>query len=296
MEIGSVSSNIELSKLLKIVETGYFPRIWDELIQHPDHSRYHWHLRFKRATDPPIKWEDIQLNDPAVVIILGDESSYQPLEAPSKVKAIFKCYLNDQPMDQRIFHLPVGPNPGIQALAPKPVKERPVNVFFSGNLHTGRKKLYQFFTSIRFLPFAVHHRLRNILGTNFHDRFPNSFINFTNKFQAGLSYEEYSRLLHDSKIVLCPPGNPGFETMRHYEALRAGCIVIGEPFHTTHFLNSAPIQFIDDWRDLEELVGALLADEERMNVLRDEAVNWWKRSGSERAVANYIYNCLSDLE
>jgi hypothetical protein len=284
-----VKSNIDLNEILQITESGYFPEIWENLQQKKEFNNYSWYIHFKRATDPPLQWDALEINQPTIVFVLGDESNYLPLGAPAGVKAIFVSYLNIPSPDERIFHLPVGPNPGVPLKQIREFSRRTNNVFFSGNLHTGRKALYRVFTGLGFLPFFIHHRLRNWLGTEFHDFFGPSYIRFTDKFLTGLPFDEYASVLYDSRIVLCPQGNPGTETMRHYEALRAGCVVVSKSFHPVNYLSSAPIVYLDHWKDLRGVVAELLNNKERLSSISKQSLRWWQESGSPHAVAEQIH-------
>ena len=290
-----MKSNLELNEILRITESGHFPLVWESLKQKDIFNNYTYYIHFKRATDPPLRWDAVESEQPTIVFVLGDESDYLPLGAPPNVKAIFVSYLNIPSPDDRISHLPVGPNPNVQAKAHVEFEDRHYNIFFSGNLHTGRKSLYRVFTGIDFLPFFIHHRLRHWFGTEFHDFFGPSYISFTHKFMAGLPFDQYADLLHNSRIVLCPKGNPGIETMRHYEALRAGCVVVSKSIHPVNYLSSAPIVYLNHWRDLRGLVAELLNDEERLSSISKRSTQWWKENGSPDAVAEYIHEKIKNI-
>jgi hypothetical protein len=125
--------------------------------------------------------------------------------------------------------------------------------------------------------------------------FPRSFIRFSNGFHCGLTPEEYSARLYDSQIVLCPPGLSQPETIRHYEAMRAGCIVILEPLPDTYFYRNSPIIIIRNWREAQQKILHLLANPAEMVSLQHQILDWWNNRCAEKAAAQYIFSKLQTL-
>jgi hypothetical protein len=106
----------------------------------------------------------------------------------------------------------------------------------------------------------------------------------------------YSRKLMDSRIALVPRGT-GIDTFRFWQAVRFGCVPVVDamPSHP-HFFDDAPVVRVSRWRELEDVVLPLLADEERLARLHEQALDWWRTRGSEQAVAAYMAARLNGLE
>jgi len=237
-----------------------------------------------------------------VLIYISDEMSRVPRHLCDKFFAIFKCYLpSDRGLPDNLFPLPLGCTAGV---ADRPVRapaERSVNVFFSGNLNRNRVPLYRELTWLRYLPCRARllPRLMHRAGWLPRDCsriFPASHITFTGGFQRGMSGEDYCRMLYDAKIALCPCGFVSRESFRHYEALRAGCVVISEPLPDTRFYRGSPIIVLDNWCNLRRVVQDLLREPERLQTLHHQTRKWWQDVCCEEAVARFMKDKLDLLE
>jgi len=171
-----------------------------------------------------------------------------------------------------------------------------MDLFFSGYLNRNRIDLYKQFRPIRWLP------KRDLIGRYprelarrlvekvcpercFDDVFPASSIRFTEWFGKGLEPAVYARTLADTKIALCPPGFVSNETIRHWEAMRLGCVVISAPLPPNRFYKDSPIIQLQDWSELKPLLSRLLANPAELYELHAKTVAWWHNRCSESAVA-----------
>lgn len=91
------------------------------------------------------------------------------------------------------------------------------------------------------------------------------FLCATNRFAAGLPYDEYARELLHAKVVPCPSGPLSIDTFRLWEALEVGAVPIAdtkssvddEPeFWTQIFGEEPPFHTVDDWMWFESDVNA----------------------------------------
>jgi hypothetical protein len=117
---------------------------------------------------------------------------------------------------------------------------------------------------------------------------PGARVNFTAGFAAGLSPQEYGWRLADSKIALCPRGWESAETFRHFEALRAGTIVVSESLPPTHFYVGSPIITVRDWRAGLAEVAELISDRSALTELHTATATWWRAVCSEQATAEFM--------
>jgi hypothetical protein len=237
-----------------------------------------------------------------VLIYVSDETSSIPLELGRHCVAIFKAYLPQEFPEQRLYALPLGYVRGVPAYDSIPLIQRRTNVFFSGTIHRSRASFGQ---TLVYLAGKSKHRteLKNpdLTPTPSRDSgilydwscaFPDSYICITTGFSKGLNRTSYGAKLCDSKIALCPGGWQSSETFRHYEAMRAGCIVISDRLPDTRLYRNSPIIQLADWTYLDRTIENLLGDTARMVALQGDTLNWWKTVCSESAVAAFIHEQL----
>lgn len=288
-----VNCNISLEKLFALSEVGYLEEIVDGMQDTSLLETFKLYIYFKTTWS---KWDlDENLLDTYTILFLVvDEGGFVPDHLSKKVHIIFKHYLRTDKPEKNIYHLPVGPNSKLkfdQKIIP--IKERGLGVFFSGNLHVGRANLYRRLSGVNLLPFCILHRCRNIFGNDYSNYFPNSYVSFTHKFHTGLAPDKYSIMLQNSKIVLCPPGNPGLETMRHYEAMKAGCIIISESLPKVNSFINSPIITVRDWREVDSLIKGFLDNENLLKEKQNEIINWWMNKCNSFSVVSYLIDTIT---
>jgi hypothetical protein len=105
----------------------------------------------------------------------------------------------------------------------------------------------------------------------------------------------YAAALADSQICVAPRGT-AHETLRIYEGLRAGCIVIADKLPRHPFYEDSPILQIEDWRDLPDLIDELARDPARMQDLHERGVRHWRDVVSEAALARLYAHALGVKE
>lgn len=241
-----------------------------------------------------------------VLILLADEREVFPTESFSSYRAIFKAYGNPTCGSSRIFPFPVGYLNAVGHTDARPFDTRTLNVFFSGYLNRNRIDLYKQFRPVPWLP------KRNLIGRyprelarrmveklcverNFDDALPASSIRFTEWFGHGMEPTVYSQTLANSKIALSPPGFISNETIRHWEAMRLGCVLISAPLPPNRFYKDSPIIQLQDWSELKPLLNNLLSAPHELQRLHEATVNWWARMCSETAVADYMAAVLASI-
>jgi hypothetical protein len=131
------------------------------------------------------------------------------------------------------------------------------------------------------------------LRRDFSDRFPDSLITFTHAFKAGMTPETYAHSLATSKIAICPPGFTSAETIRHFEAMRLGCVIVSPPLPPNHFYAGSPIVVLKNWRLLGQRLSDLLRkDEKALQERADATFQWWRSRASPAAMANTVLRHL----
>ena len=102
----------------------------------------------------------------------------------------------------------------------------------------------------------------------------------------------YSARMMDAKICLVPRGS-SLETFRLFEAMRYGCVAVCDPLPKRWYYEGLPAIQIDDWNNLEQLVGELLADPVKMQRLHQAALDYWRTSCSEAVLGRFIAEQLT---
>ncbi|MBC6611654.1 hypothetical protein H8B15_12010 [Hymenobacter sp. BT507] len=230
-----------------------------------------------------------------VVLCVGDESPNVSYPFLAEVDSVFRTYLPGQLHGHgKLNHLAVGPSTQFVAAEVKDFEARQYNVFFSGNLHLGRADLYRALTGAYLVPFALLHRTKKLLGTNFDATFPSSVIRFSTGFHNGISPSEYANYMQDSKICLCPAGVENPETMRHFEAAQLGNIVVTLPLPNVPVYKEAPFVVLSSWRELHKTIRQLLAEPNYMLDLHRKTLEWWRRQAAPETVASLIEQRLHE--
>lgn len=117
----------------------------------------------------------------------------------------------------------------------------------------------------------------------------------TGSFYDSIHNSNKAYLEEMSHTKICPiPRGANLETFRFYEAIRYGCIPIGEAFPNNEIYNDAPIVRLRDWSQLSEVVPALLADEVKVEELHTRALAWWESVCSEKAIAGFLAKRIRD--
>jgi hypothetical protein len=110
-------------------------------------------------------------------------------------------------------------------------------------------------------------------------------VSVTPGFQESLSRERvYAEVMAETQICVAPRGT-AHETLRVYEGLKAGCVVITDKLPRHPFYRDSPILQIEDWRDLPDLIGDLVRDPARLRELHERGLRYWRDVLSEAALA-----------
>ncbi|MEJ7645113.1 MAG: hypothetical protein WKF87_11000 [Chryseolinea sp.] len=232
------------------------------------------------------------------VYIIFDEHGRIPLELLHGDSIVFHAHLNFGHEDRQypnLFDYPLGCNSFVPEKPFTPFGQRRINVFFSGNLHAGRRKLYQQLIGIPFLPLRLLTKLQRMANLNFDNKWSSSYIRFTDGFSKGLSFDAYSEYLYNSKIILSPSGISNSECFRHYEGLRAGCVVVTEKIPAKPQLSGSPIIEVKDWSSGFDTISELLKDPAGLDKLGKDSYNWYRDHISPRPLAKYIINSVKTL-
>jgi len=271
----------------------------------PDFTRFTFVVHWRAHGELPGR--EITLGpggDDKVLILLADECEVFPLERFRAYRAIFRAYGAPPGGSSRIHPFPVGYLNAVGSVVPVPFEQRTCPVFFSGCLNSNRVDLYKQFARIPWLPKrnlptrTLRELARRAVSRfhpekNFDEAYPGACIRFTAGFGQGLEPDAYATTLANSKIALCPPGFVSNETIRHWEAMRLGCIVISGCLPDSRYYHNSPIIQLNDWSDLLPLLDHLLENPSEMQAIHQASSKWWEKNCSESAVAEFMARILA---
>ena len=211
---------------------------------------------------PPIRGEDV------VLIWLGDEEGTIPHELAREFRLILKSYwpLSEPLGNMHPFALWVD--------------------FYRQFIPWGR------FPPAK-LPLIVRKLIARGLATSFgrlltrdfSSSFPKSAIRFTGGFAQGYPPGEFASRLADARIAICPPGFTSPETIRHFEAMSMGCVVISAPLPRNLFYRGSPVIELENWQLLHPFILNLLEMPEKMESISRQTKIWWNEYCSPEAMA-----------
>jgi hypothetical protein len=272
-------------------------------IMQEEFSQYDFFVFSNHKSDKLPQSISYQSERKKVLLYFSDESGEDPSPYSDGYYSIFKAYIGTNAYAPNVFPLPIGYVKEVPQLPVKPIQERSYNVFYRGNLNSNRIDFYRNFSRFKYFlpskPNRFHGFYRKLLlniQSDFSSYFPESIIFFNNSFKGGFTPQQYGKILAESKIVLCPKGFDRTESFRHFEAMRAGCILISERLPNTEFYKGSPIIEIDNWKKGLSVVKDLLADIPKMEALQRETISWWENKCSERSTAEYMWRKLNDLK
>ena len=221
-----------------------------------------------------------------IIICLADEWAVGNIPQDWKDNATtFYAYLRPEHECDSVHALPLGYNKKHKQLPYKPIKSRPIDVFYSGHCHSVNRAMY-IESVIRFFK-SMPAELRP----------KNLEVNITKGFNTGLDSDEYSQKLHDSKIVICPAGNVNAETFRHYEAMRSGAVVVSPKLVESKVWKNAAICQVDSWdKNVGSAIMELLSDIDMLQLVQDRQQQTYNNRFTASAVAKYINELLPNTK
>jgi hypothetical protein len=205
-----------------------------------------------------------------IVLVVSDERHRVPQFADRPdVFMVFKQYAPLTRSHPKVYPVPLGCAYGYQSDATIPIAQRRFAYSFSGNGHANRKA---FRRAVERLPRPLK---------------DNGYVLWTRRFGSGLSRAEYSAIMAQTKIALCPEGETSSESFRYFEALASGCVIITTPKPDVWFYRGAPHLTVTSWSRLATMIAYLLSEERLLQDLSRRAVEWWERC-SPMAIARYM--------
>jgi hypothetical protein len=224
---------------------------------------------------PELKKELIHKQRPVIIFLADDE--YRTLGdeyiIPGITKKIFKQYTNIEFKDHPVIRPVPLPN------SPTVAQQQP---FINWN-----SRMYDY----SFMGVIGSHRLplKQSLQSRVNDNC-NKFVFFYEEGSNNrpLTSKQYTNVLSNSKLTLCPPGWRCNESFRIVECARFGCIILAAELIPLWYNVPSPYIQIKDWSDLSVIDNLLAKSERELKDISYETRKWYDDYLSPEAVAKYV--------
>lgn len=216
----------------------------------------------------------------SIVFYLSNEHHQLP-PYYEQVKHIFTPYLPYQNIPQNAHSIPLGCNGEISLIDYIPWQNRTNDIFFSGQYIDGLDYRERFRHNMEDLKFKIDSQG---LPWKYH-------LEFTPKFRAGMSPQNYMLTMMNSKIALVPRGYSQI-TYRLFEAAYCGTIIIGENYLAPSYMDEFPWLRVNHWGDLNQFVFHLMQQPELMHSLHQDTLKAQRQFLTPEAVSKRILAVL----
>ncbi len=186
--------------------------------------------------------------------------------------------------DKRLVPMPLGPfvNDMDEKVSNiKPFHQREYDFCFVGQLpHTGTRDKFK----------RCLDRMLEETGDKF-----KYFIKYTDGFNTGLSHEEYSQLLNNSKVCLCPQGATSNESFRFFEAIKMGSFPMVELLPKFWYYELSPV-FFTRWESLDKYLSKTLnfLNSENGRAILNDLVDYNTKVLNPKWLALFFKNLISE--
>jgi hypothetical protein len=188
-----------------------------------------------------------------------------------------------QPMDLRI---PLGYHSQVD-VPYIPIKDRTLDMFFAGEVrHPVPKTSYKYWTSTS--KFEVREQLwRELTKLKGEWNIDLGAIASVDSKRNAQAFDTYSQKMMNTRICLAPRGTLP-DTFRHFEGMRAGCLVVGNPVPVEPYLYGAPMLLINHWCEINGILKKYGRNNDFIQEMGDKGNAWWHAHCTPELVGRYI--------
>ena len=173
-----------------------------------------------------------------------------------------------------------------------PIKERSLDMFFAGEVrHPVPKWDYRAFTSTS--KFEVRGQLfRELERLKDEWRIDLGAIGSTDNKKNEKVFNTYSDKMMNTRICLAPRGTLP-DTFRHFEGMRASCLIVSNPVPVEPYLYGAPMLLIDHWSEIRGILAKYGRNDDFIEEMGAKANQWWKTRCTPELLGRYIADELN---
>lgn len=208
---------------------------------------------------------------PKLVFHFSDELNNKPTWIDNiDVFLLFKNYA-PLAIHPKIIPIPLPPIRGFCGGGSKLIKDRPIDVFFSGQTNNPPRKVM----------------LSELEAFKQNNPQYNLLLRDSGGFSLGYDIKEFSSILSNTKIAICPAGNNS-ETFRWTEATKCGCSIIGNPKPNYWYYQETPHILVRHWSEIHQILPKLLTSYSLMEDFRVKNIKHFNDKLSVEAVSNKL--------
>ncbi len=256
-------SNVEVNASRDLCEIPFLRKAFKQLKEEPFFPDFPFIITDHRTHLP-----DDKIDSQTIVLYLSNEDGHLPRYI-EKTGILFTPYPPKE-THPKAFTIPLGYHGAVPSLTPLSMKERSLDLFFSGRKIHRRKA---FFDQVDKIQQTSSWELD---------------IRKTNAFAEGMKPPHYAAMLNKTKIVPAPEGNYSNITFRLFEGLRQGSIPVTPPLPETWYFKEFPGYQLNKWEELSPLLSTLLPKPEKLSALQSRILSYYRDYCSEEALARYI--------
>ncbi len=168
-----------------------------------------------------------------------------------------------------------------------PIKDRALDMFFSGEIRHGvAKNDYRYWTSTS--KFEVRGQLwRELTKLKAEWNIDLDAIASVDNKSNAQAFGSFSEKMMNTRICLAPRGSMP-DSFRHFEGMRAGCMIVSNPVPVEPYLHGAPMLVIDHWREIGGILKRYGRDYDFIQEMGSKARAWWDTRLSPEIMGRYI--------
>ena len=218
-----------------------------------------------------------------VLVDISDESHSVPRDITRPdVLIMFQPYymfnMWEEPWyNPKVKPMPLGVTNGFNPKV-KPIKDRDYDFCFMGQIpETGSRH-----------NFKIH--LDKLVEKNRY----RGFVKYTESFNSGLDKNDYSNIMSNSKVSLCPPGAISKESFRVFESIKSGCMLALRSLPKLWFYERS-IFFPTAWQHLESALDFVFSlGDEKLQEMQDVSTSYYEDQLSPEPIARYMFKETTD--
>ncbi len=173
-----------------------------------------------------------------------------------------------------------------------PMRDRQLDLFFAGEVrHPVARSDYRYWTSTS--KFEVRGQLwRELQRLKGEWRIDQGAIASGDNSTNRQAFASYSEKMMNTRICVAPRGSLP-DTFRHFEGMRAGCLIISNPVPVEPYLYRAPMLVIDHWRELGGILRKYGRNEDFLAEMGAKANAWWRTRLEPEIIGHQIAAALN---
>lgn len=195
--------------------------------------------------------------------------------------------------EPHIVYLPLGYHSQVE-LPQVPMANRRLDTFFAGEIRHEHSRLsYQHYLSTskqeaRAELWAILEELKR------ENRWNIDLGRIAANQTSHAAFPSYSEKMMHSRICVAPRGTKA-DTYRHFEGLRAGCLLVSNSLPKDPYLfPGAPMLIVDHWKELRGILERYARDTDTLEECRARSLTWWNNHLRPELLGRFVADELNE--